>query len=761
MKQINLFKSKGGSIGLPLRSVSRFFMVAMMLFATLQISAQEEKEKKMYVVIGNDVATYYYDENYKYRQVSFINSDYSRPLSGNADITTVVFDPSFAAARPTSTYFWFNRMTGLKEIIGLEYLNTSNVTNMLDMFAECSSLTSIDVSNFNTSNVTTMCGMFWGCSSLTNLDVSNFDTSNVTDLTHMFNGCSSLTSLDVSRFNTGSATKMYNMFDGCSSLTSLDVSNFNTSNVENMIGMFYKCSSLTSIDVTGFDTRKVTSMANMFAKCSSLTSIDVSKFNTSNVEDMGGMFWGCSGLTSLDLSNFNTSNVTKMRDMFDGCNSLTNLDISNFKTDKATSMRYMFEDCTGLTNIDLGHFNTSNVTDMQYMFSNCSSLTNLDLSSFDTSNVTDMTGMFSECSGLTSLDMKNFDTSNVTKMAHMFRGCSNLVNLDISNFNTENVTTMYYMFRDCNSLTSIDLSKFNTSNVESLNMMFYNCSSLEYISLGENITQMPSFSDSKKIKRIISYLKEPYAIASNCFADVVKENAKLYVPRSASALYQNADGWKEFMHIVAMELDPEDDETILGISDLNENTDLDGNIVGNVFFNISKEEGEYDTNDKCIVLTNSITDETVNNIVGLDLFDENLLDNFTGLIFMLNAGNGTIELEAETLGNMQLNVKIGDAEPTTQKVDGKSKVSIPYNVTEPTYVYVYGTTQSAAKATRSANATGDALKLYSIAWGDATGISNINMSADKQATIYNLNGQRVTTPGKGLYIVNGKKVILK
>ncbi len=45
--------------------------------------------------------------------------------------------------------------------------------------------------------------------------------------------------------------------------------------------------------------------------------------------------------------------------------------------------------------------------------------------------------------------------------------------------------------------------------------------------------------------------------------------------------------------------------------------------------------------------------------------------------------------------------------------------------------------------------------------GETTGISEVKTAADKTVEIYNLNGQRVAAPAKGLYIMNGKKVIIK
>jgi surface protein len=80
------------------------------------------------------------------------------------------------------------------------------------MFNDCSSLTSLNVSNFNTEQVTDMSVMFGGCSSLTSLDVSNFNTEKVTDMGHMFSVCSSLTSLDIRNFNVSNVTDFSDMF---------------------------------------------------------------------------------------------------------------------------------------------------------------------------------------------------------------------------------------------------------------------------------------------------------------------------------------------------------------------------------------------------------------------------------------------------------------------------------------------------------------------------------------------------------------------
>ena len=373
---------------------------------------------------------------------------------GNGTIVHIVFDKSFSTYTPTSLYCFFERLTELETITGLEYLNTENVTNMGRMFYDCSSLTSLDVTHFNTANVTNMSYMFYNCKALTSLDVTHFNTAKVTDMYSMFSSCSSLTSLDVTHFNTAKVTDMRYMFSSCSSLTSLDVTNFNTANVANMSYMFSGCSSLTSLDVTNFNTANVANMSYMFSGCSSLTSLDVTHFNTANVTNMSGMFNSCSALTSLDVTHFNTANVTTMNSMFYNCSKLTSLDVSKF--------------------------NTVNATNMSGMFNSCSALTSLDVTNFNTEKVTSMSSMFSGCSKLTSLDVTNFNTANVTNMSSMFSNCVALTSLYLTNFNTEKVTNMSSMFLACQALTTIYASsKFVTPQVSNSSGMFYNCRKLK------------------------------------------------------------------------------------------------------------------------------------------------------------------------------------------------------------------------------------------------------------------------------------------
>ena len=215
-------------------------------------------------------------------------------LTQKENIYKVVFDASFAKARPTSCYKWF-WSCDVTQIEGIENLNTEEVTNMHSMFSGCLYLTSLDVSKFDTQKVEDMSDMFASCTDLELLNVSNFDTQKVKDMNDMFYNCTGLTSLDVSNFNTQNVEDMSFMFSSCFGLTSLDLSNFDTKEVTNMSSMFWNSSALKTIYVSDkFVTTKVSSGADMFLDCASLkgaiTEYSKSKTNHTYANHVDGYF---------------------------------------------------------------------------------------------------------------------------------------------------------------------------------------------------------------------------------------------------------------------------------------------------------------------------------------------------------------------------------------------------------------------------------------------------------------------------------------
>ena len=236
-------------------------------------------------------------------------------------------------ANEDSSYL-FSNFRELKEINFDNNYDTSNATNMRNMFSWCTNIETIDVSSFNTNNVTDMVNMFTMFDNNTGMVIENklsniifgdnFDTSNVTNTFQMFAGCENLKEIAVEDWNTSKFYNVNSMFAFCKSLTSLDLSKWDTSNVTEMAWMFDGCENLNSLNLRGFNTSKVTNMYLMFYNCKSLTELNLCSFDTSNVTDMNGMFAFTTNLTEIivgpnwttenaDTTNmFNNSNISQL-----------------------------------------------------------------------------------------------------------------------------------------------------------------------------------------------------------------------------------------------------------------------------------------------------------------------------------------------------------------------------------------------------------------------------------------------------------------
>lgn len=143
-----------------------FILLFCALIGVLNVMARQA-----YAVFNNNTLIFYYDNLKNSRPGTAYNLNTGSNFPGwySDDnciyLSHVVFTPSFANARPTSTYGWFSGMTILESITGMAYLETREVTNMAYMFESCRNLTSLDLSHFNTAKVTTMEWMFGYCES--------------------------------------------------------------------------------------------------------------------------------------------------------------------------------------------------------------------------------------------------------------------------------------------------------------------------------------------------------------------------------------------------------------------------------------------------------------------------------------------------------------------------------------------------------------------------------------------------------------------
>ena len=444
---------------------------------------------------SNTTLTFYYDDQRSSRTGTIydLNTVDDRPdwyTDGTYEnVTQVVFDPSFANARPATTCFWFYLMTNLQSITGLSYLNTSEVTDMSCMFANCFKLTSLDVRYFKTSKVTSMYHMFTSCWNLRSLDLSYFNTSKVSDMRSMFSNCNLQIIYVGSGWSTVAVTESEDMFYSNTSLMGGQGTTYDENHVDaayahldggpsnpgyfsdknaplayacytpdNTTLTFYYDNQRNSRSGTTYNLNTGTtnpgwitdgtyenvtevvfyspfadarpkSTYSWFYNMQNLKTIrGLSYLNTSEVTNMSSMFGSCNGLTySIDLSTFNTSNVTEMYGMFNGCSSLTGLDLSSFNTSEVANMQGMFNGCSSLTGLDLSSFNTSKVANMKYMFLNCTNLRTIYAGNgWNTANVTESYNMFYGCTSLVGGQGTTYDANHVDKVyAHIDGGSSN------------------------------------------------------------------------------------------------------------------------------------------------------------------------------------------------------------------------------------------------------------------------------------------------------------------------------------------------
>lgn len=545
-------------------------LLMFMLFQPLTALA-----RTMYGRLNTDTQTLtiYYDDNRQegdFTIYSYLPPDwrYDIDFKELAKIKTVVFDPSFKDARLMDCSWLFSGFMGLTTITNLEYLNTSQVTNMQCMFQNCESLEALDLSTFNTENVTNMYGMFQFCKSLKSLNLSSFNTSKVKQMEYMFKNCESLTALDLSRFNTENVKDYEYMFHSCKSLTALDLSSFNSKEILNTSLMFTGCFALKTLDISSFDTSKTTDMPSMFSECSALETIYASSaFTTDNVTNDFSMFSNCRKLKNFDQSNSGKTHahigeggyftVAPAWVRFDAATGTLTFQCSSAKTDadtdyflnegndepgwyptksadiktvvfkrnfrdaRPTTCLLWFGSCTNLTSIEgLENLNTSDVTRMDYMFYKCDQLRALDLSGFNTEKVENMRDMFSNCKNLETLNLSSFKTNNLTNMSEMFLECNKIAQLDLSGFNTSGVKALDLVFKNCYALESLDLSSFDTKLVKDMSSLFENCQSLKTIYVSDSFsTFMVKYSYSTNMFRYCNNLK-----GATAFADIQKKD---------------------------------------------------------------------------------------------------------------------------------------------------------------------------------------------------------------------------------------------
>ena len=581
------------------------------------------------------------------------------------NIKKVVFDASFANARPTSCFMWFRGCENLTTIEGIEYFNTENVTNMRYMFDLCKSLKSLDLTNFNTENVTDMYYMFAYCTSLESLDLTNFNTAKVTNMAGMFQSCYALKTIYASdKFVTDQVTESTCMFSDC-----LNLKDYTSSKEDHT---YANCGP------TGYFTYG-RGYAMFDAATGTLT------FSYKGVKPEGAYDLNEGDNTPEWISK--NSYVKKV--VFD----------ASFAYTRPTSFFSWFRGCENLTTIEgIEYLNTENVENMSSMFRDCYALESLDLSSFNTAKVTSMSRMFYICKALTTIYASDkFVTNKVTNGNDMFYGCEKLNGYDGSKTN----------YKYANYKTGYFTKLVGKNGNEKIGAS------------GETLTAASLALDDDK--DFVAY--EPFSAKAASYSREMKEGttwATLCLPFEVSLADKNFRAFK--------------------LLSANESTstiqleEIETSITAGTPVIIKMNNGET---------TLSISEankEIAQKVVSAADGNYQLQGIYTQKVFDKDADNNCYIVKGDKLMN------------PTKLLENTSTIQVG---SKPFRAYMVDNTSSSAGA-----------KMFSIAIGDnTTAIDSLNTIADDKAVYYDLQGNRLNAPQKGINIVKRgsktMKVIIK
>lgn len=523
-------------------------------------------------------------------------------------------------------------------------------------------------------------------------------------------------------------------------------------------------------------TYDVTSIgSSAFYDCTGLTSVTI----PSSVTTIGEFaFHSCRRLTSLNIPE----GVTSIDDgVFMECKCLTSISIPSSVTSISD---FLFSDCSGLTSLTI----PEGVTSIgKYAISGCCALTSLTIPEGVTS-----IGVyaFAGCSGLTSVTIP----SNVTNIgSNTFYNCSGLVAVTIP----EGVTSIgEYAFSGCSALAAVTIP-LSVAGIGG--RAFEGCTGLISITIEgrPSISSSRIFANCSELLDVYCYSETPPVVNSSLFEGSYIDHATLHVPSVALGLYAANPVWSSFKEIVT--IDPIVIPTTIALTDgetfegLGLERDMESITYTRTFSN-TNWQGLYVP--FTMEYSEWVADFDVARINDIHQFDDD--DNGTidrTELEVIKVTSGSIEantpylIRAKETGEKTFTL----ANRTLYKAEEKS-----YTVSSWNTLFTFTGTYSGVTGSdmvgnayyalgdgvlRQAASTDNALSPYRWyvaitdrngaqkgvnevklkVWGeDATGISPLSVSPEGRKTaVYDLSGRRVENPTKGLYIVNGKKMMVR
>ena len=631
-----------------------------------------------------------------------------------------------------------NAFYGYTSIASIEIPNS--VTNIgYYAFMNCSSLTSARIPN---SVNTIERGAFARCG-FTNIEIP----SSVTSIEEgAFFACRKLASITVDENNS-----VYDNRNNCNAIIETKSNKLIAASQNTVIPndvtiidnyTFGECYNKTSITIPNSVT---TIGVHAFNSCINLESIEIPNSVTS-IEECA--FYGCTSLKSITIGN----NVTHIRQhAFAGCRSLTSV-TSHIPADKLFTTHQIF------INIDLdactlyvpyGAKETYAATDGWNEFTN---IVELEYNGLCGENAfykfDEATGTFtiSGEGAMYDYEMQSspwFNNFNIRQV---------IINDGITHIGNN-------FFRYSRSLTSIDIPNSVTTIGDGA---FALCADLTSIEIPNSVTYIgdDAFRDCTGLTSITSLIPAEKLLVpgSNAFDRVNKENCTLYVPYGAKETYAATEGWNEFTNIVEIIENP---------------------------FELTVSAAKYATLylDYNAIIPEGVEVYTANTVDGNRLMMQQVtgvLPANTGVIVRAEQGTYAFEQSFENAEEIENNLFRGSVEDEYITPENGYKYYVLAMKDGVVGMYADALTggtfkNNAHKAylvlseknlgiyDEEVDTEDPGMQLSNSYYFDFSGTTAIEpvVSEVEDNIYYDLSGRRVENPTQGIYIVNGKKVLVK
>jgi hypothetical protein len=594
---------------------------------------------------------------------------------------------------------------------------------------------------------------FSDCSSLTSVSIP----SSVTYIdSYAFLGCSGLTSVQISdvaawckiSFADDKANPLYyarHLYLGENEIKDLVVPN----SVTSIRGhAFYRCSGLTSVTIPN----SVTSIGTKaFSNCSNLTSVTIGSTTPPSI--YSDTFVGLGSTAILYVPSGSKVAYEADNNWKSAFKEIVEFPIITFADANVKAICLANWDANG--DGQLSEAEAAAVTSLGDAFYGNNSITSFDELQYFTGLSSIVSSAFSGCTSLTSVIIPNnvkliggsaFSGCRISSITipygvtsiggYAFYGCDLLALVTIPN---SVLTIGNCSFRDCSSLYSLTIP----NSVTSIGEQAFDGCHLTAVRIPSSVTTIGSnaFYNCGYLTSVIVEKETPVSIDQYTFTN--RANATLYVPYGSVAAYENADYWKGFKYIKVITEDIIISSAGMGTFCSTHPLDFSGtdDIKAYIVSAFKPSSGE-------VTLTR-ITDVPAN----------------TGIVVKGDANNYSIPWGSGT--TVVANLLVGVTEDTQlNKVDGdytnyilaKKSGNLGF------YAVTDGSTLSAGKAylpLPTNQLPAGARQMTMIFDDETTGIQQIQSDVKSNGDYYDLQGRRVSTPTRGLYIVNGKKVVIK